>query len=729
MSHVLRSQRIVSLAMTLLLGSYPVFAGAQTADTATKDDTHVATTTAESQEDPEVVPPPPLAEEMTVTATRFERPIDLTPQSVTVFGAQEIHERPLWSMQSILEDVPGISYQRSGAQDGQLVVRGLSSNDSRTVLFIDGDRFRGRPSLEHSFIDPNEIERIEIIRGPASALYGADAMNGVVNVITRRAEGDPRQSFSLKPRLYSFGYSSANELAATRLELQGLGNGFDMLIGANYRTAGNYDSPLGEVPNSDFTTRSLNVRLGYSPTTTRRFEIIAKAADVETGTAGRPGAPLVVTRQVPLQERSVRLGFTQSQVASWLQDVEASFYARDENTIIRSETRTATNGNAEFRDTWVIGPVVTGGKLLARSVVGKNILTYGVDVYREDVPPFEDEVRVINRAGAQVSFSPRAKRIRAAVQTDIGALAHYDWDPSSRWTVSLGGRYDLVRTDIDAKPALNEDPALSAAFARNLSARDNALTGSAGVIFRPLSTVHLVGNISTAFRTPTTFDKSGSGVVGALTTLPNAELSPESSVNYEAGVRLRLHTVDANLTAFRSDYEDLLQFVFLNPNTRQRMNVGRATIEGFELDGSYAMTGNLAWRFNASNVRATNTVTNNPLPNVPPLNGAIALRHTWPGSAYWLEVADRWSRDKTRIDRTQERPTDSYQVLSLYGGADLGRFSSALHSYRITVGIDNLTDEEYVLPGTRELVGFPVSSTNPLMEPGRSLTINITAGF
>ena len=56
---------------------------------------------------------------------------------------------------------------------------------------------------------------------------------------------------------------------------------------------------------------------------------------------------------VPLKEGSIRLGFTQSQVTNWLQDVEASVYARDENTVIRSRTATAANGNVEFRDTWV----------------------------------------------------------------------------------------------------------------------------------------------------------------------------------------------------------------------------------------------------------------------------------------------------------------------------------------------------------------------------------------
>lgn len=727
MSLILQRPQVASLVLVFIVGSFAGVARGQAPEAATQVEQAAVETKAETDAEPKASPK--VAEEITVTATRFERPIDLTPQSVTVIDSQEVHSRPMWNVQSMLEDVPGVSIQRAGGLDGQLVVRGLSSNDSRIVLFIDGDRFRGRNFLEYSLLDPNEVERMEIIRGPAAALYGSDAMNGVVNVITRRAEGDPMQAFTLKPRLYALGYSSANRMGAGRLELQGLGNGFDMLVGANYRSAENYESPEGEIPNSDFTTRSLNVRIGYSPSAVRRFEVIAKTMSIDAGRANAPGAPLVTTRQDPLRERHLRLSFSQSQVASWLQDVESSLYVRKLSSILRSVTRTAANGNVEYRNSWVIGPVETGGKLLARSVVGNNVLSYGVDFYHEDAPSFEDDVHIIAPNGATTRYDPRAKRVRDAKQTDIGALAHYDWDPSSRWTVSLGGRYDFVRTDIEATPAPGEDPALTATFARNLSARDNALTGSAGLIFRPLATLHLVGNVSTAFRHPTTGDKSGSGTVGALITLPDANLKPESSVSYEAGARVRLRNVNLNLTAWRSDYEDLLQFVFLNATTRQRVNVGEATVEGFEIDGSYAMTESLAWRFNAANARGTNTLNNRPLSFVPPLNGLVALRHTWPGDSYWLELSGRWSRDKTRVDPTQERRTDGYQALSLYGGADLERLSPMLKAYRITVGIDNLTDEAYVNPVTRELVGFPVTRTNPVLEPGRSLTINLTAGF
>jgi hemoglobin/transferrin/lactoferrin receptor protein len=728
MALLLKKQRFMSMVLALLTGSLAGVLQGQTPEAPPKTDKTVTEANADETK-PKVVPP--VEEKVTVTATRFERLIDLTPQSITVLDSKEISSQPLWNVQQMLGNLPGVSLQRMGGLDGQIVVRGLSSNDSRVVMFIDGDRYRtGRPSLEYSFLDPNEFERIEVIRGPASALYGADAMNGVVNAITRRAEGDPMQSsFSLVPRLYALGFSSVNQFGAGRLELQGVGNGFDLLIGANYRTAGNYRSGSGEIPNSDFDSRSLNIRAGYTSTPTRHFDIIAKAAYEDSGKASAPGAPLVVTRMVPLKEGSIRLGFTQSQVTNWLQDVEASVYARDENTVIRSDTATAANGNVEHRDTWVIGPTELGGKLLARSVAGNSVLAYGVDVYDENVPPFEDEVRVTNAAGATVSFSPRDKRVRAARQSNAGAFGHYDWDPSSQWTVSLGSRYDYIRTAIDPKPALGESPALSAAFARNLLAEDTSLTGSAGLIFRPIPSLHLVGNVSTAFRVPTVFDKGGSGTIGALTSLPNADLKPESSINYELGARVRLQTLNLNLTTYRSNYKDLLQFFFIDSLTRQRQNIGRARIEGTELDGTYELTKTLGLRFNAANVKGTNTITGVPLPYIPPWNGLIAVRQTWPSDGFWLEAAERWSQDKTRIDKTQERPTAGYDVFSLYSGIDLGRFRPGLKSYRLTIGVDNLTNKAYVIPTTKESIGFPQTNKNPLQEPGRSLTINFTAGF
>lgn len=732
MSYVTRAQGVLRLLIVIVTAGYAGVAFGQV----TPDPSNEKPPASEARTDPQPEPKtdaatqaPPVVEKITVTGTRFERLIDLTPQSMTVMDSKELHAHPMSNIQTILDDAPGISIQRSGALDAQLSVRGLSSLDSRVVMFINGDRFRGRNFLEYSLLDPNEIERIEIIRGPAAALYGSDAMNGVVNVITRRATGDTSQAFTFTPRLYSLGYSSTNNLAAGRLELQGLGNGFDMLIGGNYRKAGNYDSPAGEVPNSDFATRSLTARIGYALNATRRLELTAKASSNDAGRAGSPGAPLVITREDPLKERFARLAYTESQVTPWMQDLDSSLYYRSLSSILRSERHTASNGSVDTTNSFVVGPYETGGKLLARTILGKSVLAYGVDFYHEDAPSYQDEETIVDKTGKILFFNPRADRVRDASQTVSGALIHDDWDPSSQLTVSLGGRYDLVETKLDPTPAPGENPALSAAFARNLNARDNALTGSAGVIFRPTPMLHLVGNISSAFRAPTTGDKSGDGQLGALNTLPNADLKPESSVSYEVGARVRLPGLNLNLTTYRTNYTDLIAYKFLDATTRVRVNIGKSKTEGFEVDGTYEMSKALSWRFNAANVRATDTLTGAPLAYVPPLNGLVGVRHTWPDGSSWVELTGRWSTDKTRIDPTQERSIDGYEVFSLYGGIDLSRFQPMLKSYRLTVGIDNLTDKLYRSPATREIAGFPRTFTNPLVEPGRSLSINITAGF
>src|SRR5947208_2128746 len=125
MTNARRKGQVAALIFLLFLG---VRVHAQTDDTK-KDETP---------------PAAPVKEEITVTGTRFERPIDLTPQSISVLPAEEIHTRPMWNVQSLLEDVPGVSFSRTGAVDGQIVIRGFSSSDSRMVLFVDGDRFRGR---------------------------------------------------------------------------------------------------------------------------------------------------------------------------------------------------------------------------------------------------------------------------------------------------------------------------------------------------------------------------------------------------------------------------------------------------------------------------------------------------------------------------------------------------------------------------------------------------------
>ena len=208
---------------------------------------------------------------------------------------------------------PGVSIARSGGIGGQIYLRGFSSNNFRSPLFIDGDRFRGRNTLQLNWFSPEEIERVEVIRGPASVVFGSEALTGLVNVITRSPTGNPNGPFRFTGGGWSAGVGSAAKSASTYEWVQGAGGGFDFLGGFAGRWGGNYQSSLGEVPNSDYKSLGGSLKIGYTPDLGQRFELTLRKYSETDGRAGgvggAPGAPFLIQRQDPNDVTSARLAY------------------------------------------------------------------------------------------------------------------------------------------------------------------------------------------------------------------------------------------------------------------------------------------------------------------------------------------------------------------------------------------------------------------------------------
>ena len=256
----------------------------------------------------------PVAELPAVRVSAIRSTIDVedSPRAISVIEKEQIENRPGTSgIQPLLAEVPGISFSRTGGLGGAIMMRGMSSATRHSALAIDGDRMRGRSVLDYNLIDPNSIERIEVIRGPASALWGSDAMNGIVNIVTRRAPASLDESFSMKAQIRALDYNSGNNMYGGRAELIGSGGGFDVLVGAYAREADDYRTPEGRALNSDFRTRGTDFRLGFSPTQETRFELAGRYQQVTTGRAGgmgaAPGVPYMVVREDPIQEQYLKL--------------------------------------------------------------------------------------------------------------------------------------------------------------------------------------------------------------------------------------------------------------------------------------------------------------------------------------------------------------------------------------------------------------------------------------
>lgn len=672
-----------------------------------------------------------MLDPIVVSARRYDTSLDKISQSVAVISKEQIEKANTRTIQELLAQAPGVSMSRTGGLGGQVVIRGLSSANSRVAQFVDGDRFRGRSLLEYNVMDPYQVERVEVIRGPASVVYGSDAMAGIVNIITRKAEGDSAGTFRIQPNLKT-SYHSVNNMSATRAEVESLGHNLDSLVGVSLREAGDYDIPGGRIENSDFSLRAVDMRTGYTFHDDQRIEFTGKFAEAEAGRPGGiggvPGPPLFQFREDPFREQYARLKYSGTSPSFNMDSLEASLYVRHLYTEQVSENRTVVNSLTQV-DRFVDGPLVLGGRF--STVVPwaeDNRLTAGIDFFNEIRDGSESEAvsTIFNSDGSikSISKQSRSQEFPDSQQANVGLFLLNDWDLSPKWTVSAGARSDFIYSTTDTSPIA--DTKLQEAYNRNEDGTETPLTGSLGVVYRPWDPLQWVANVGTSYRAPTTAESFFGGKFGTGYNVPNPGLKSEEGITYETGIRLRFPSFKSNMTVFLSDYDNLITrqaITYKKLPSQQYQNVDEARIYGLEFDEGWSITKSWNTNVNAAYTHATNTITGEPIAFVPPLNGLVGLEYH--NQLMSIEGNCKWSLNKDRIDPSEERETSAFAVFGVLLRTDLENWSSALKSMNFSFGIENLFNQVYRLPATFEDIRYSRSNTNPLLEPGRS----VVAGF
>lgn len=187
-----------------------------------------------------------------VTATKLETPAERLGAAVTVITDEDLGARHYESVADALRRVPGLEVQQSGGPGKLTSIRIRGAGSTQVQVLIDGVRVKSPTTGEFDFADlsPDLIDRIEIVRGPQSTLYGADAIGGVVHIITKRGRGP------LTARLGVEGGNYATH--RERLSLRGSRGPFD------YALSGSFFETGSQLPNDDFEQRAANGRVGLA---------------------------------------------------------------------------------------------------------------------------------------------------------------------------------------------------------------------------------------------------------------------------------------------------------------------------------------------------------------------------------------------------------------------------------------------------------------------------------
>lgn len=507
-----------------------------------------------------------------VTASGTTQELRDAPASISVVNQAQLRSHPSNRLENALRDIPGVNVSGSNANRTDISIRGLPAD--YTLIMVDGRRQNTRESrpngnggFEGGFIPPvSAIERIEVVRGPMSSLYGSDAMGGVVNIITKNATkewtGSVSTGFTVHDKSdFGDGYHGdffvSGPLVKDILGLQVYGGG-------NYRQEDNLIGASNK--NKD---QNLNAKLTFTPVDKQTFIFEAGRHRLEKDETPGKTIDLTTTRGTsvtpnnPSSTRASRNHWSITHQADWdLMTSELSF----SQEIAKREV--SVNGVMNTRKPEIKNNVFDAKFILPLS---NHFFVFGGQVQQAKLQ--DDSVtRVLTKTLPNGHKASRAVFENSKNSVKQSALFLEDRiDIGKDILLTLGSRLDHHE-----KYGSHWSPRVYAVYHIN----DNfSLKGGVSKAFKAPS----IREISESYVTST---EAGAGVIYG-----NKDLKPETSVNEEIGlVYTNDNGYNASITLFNTDFKNKLTSYYTgltDPVMKAKLyeyaNVGRANIKGTEI--------------------------------------------------------------------------------------------------------------------------------------------------
>ena len=611
-------------------------------------------------------------EPITVTATREPLAVSASPLPGAALSEDRLRRDQGVSLAHALAQLPGVTALTTGQQVGKPVIRGLTG--ARVLVLADGSRLEDYSWSDEDgpAVDARLAQRVEVIRGPASVLYGSDALGGVVNVIPDElpdANGGPatlRSGFEL-----SGATNNAELEGAARLE--GASGAWGWRLFGIGRFAGSLHTPAGELDNTGFSALSGEAAAGTrgarGGATLRytRYGGDFRLLEAEGPAPGQQGGP-----ERKLSDDRVQLA-TDHLLGGLRLETRAQWQRHE--LIEVSDTGTGAGG-APLEGTAFDLLLNTGTLDVLAHHGGERIHgTVGLS-----------GVWQVNATRGPITLVPDARvRSAAGFVFEEATLAR------GRLSLLAGGRVDLRRLSADSTAALALSPQVRSY---------TALSGTAGLVYRPAADLALTANLGRAWRAPTLFELFANGphLGEARYELGRPDLKPEAGTDLDVGLRWQRARVRVELSAYRND---IGRFIYITPTDSfvhvtatdslrlYRYEQADARLVGGEAAVEVALTSAVTLRAGTDAVRGTNQATAEPLPLMPPARATLGAE--WHGSGVHAGAAVEVHTRQTRLNPL-DVPTAGYSLLNLSGGWERPLWGRLM---RVDLAVRNATNVSY----------------------------------
>ncbi|MDR2076210.1 MAG: TonB-dependent copper receptor [Desulfovibrio sp.] len=631
-----------------------------------------------------------------------------TPLEITLNPKQAQLPVPASDATDYLKTVPGFSAIRSGGANGDPVFRGMFG--SRLNILTNGSNMLGscpnRMDAPSSYISPESFDRVTIIKGPQTVLWGGGASAATIRfdrLRERYSEPGARATVGFLAGSYDRFEEYADASAGTE----------DVYVrfNANHGHSSDYKDGNGNAVPSKWMKWNVDGAIGWTPDDNTLLELSGGTGDGEARYAGRGMDGTRFTRE------SFALRFEKSKLGSVLDKLEAQAYYNHTDHVMDNYTLRTPSGTGMMAMPMKSNPTRTlyGGRVAATLHPGAgNTLTTGADMQ-------------FDKHDTSSTSSPARRTDMEVWKAGLFGELRTEVSPNS--AIIAGLRGDFVKAeDFRSRPA-------------NVAPYDdtrNDLLPSAFIRYEhsfaelPLQTYIGVGYTE---RFPDYWELIQNKNVGMISFRAFQDLESEKTLQLDVGLQYRKDNLNLWISGYAGIIQDYILFSYITTtgmmgtttsSTAQNVD---ARIMGGELGASYLFFDHLRLSSSLAYAWAENTDENRPLPQIPPLEARFGANYetdVWQAGVFWRVVAkqDRTARNQGNVVGRDFGKSSGFGVLSAYAGFDFA------NHFNITAGVDNLLDTAYFehlnLAGNSGW-GYPADSRT--YEPGRVFWARLSAEF
>ncbi|WP_368204442.1 TonB-dependent hemoglobin/transferrin/lactoferrin family receptor [Aeromonas sp. s5] len=665
---------------------------------------------------------------MVVSGSRMEQKLEDVSGPISVITAEQIEEQVVSNVADLFRYEPGVT-ALGGAGDAQtFIIRGMGEN--RVKIVRDGVRENDaykNGGVGQSYFDTDMIKQVEVVKGPASAAYGSDALGGVIAITTKDAADFLKGRDSYLDATSGYASSSHQKMAGFTGALRT--GELENLLRYTWRDGGvtqNYDSDKNEF---DIVSQALLFKSQWNLSDSQFLKLT-----VDYFTEGQDPDAVDLTKagsvfNQPITDKdtdnlSLVLDHGIALQAPWVDRIDSKiYYARTKQTMdqyasskypVRPTNPYVTKNSLDHNG---FEQKSLGAQVKFSKALDSQRLAWGLEYEHTD-----NERTRFKAPTVAGDFEGYSELSFPSTTTEHGALWAFDeLKFGERWVLTPGARYDYYRMNPD------QDPAYTGENLKRFS--EGEFSPKLGLVFKAHEAANLFAQYSHGYKTPM-YDNAFSTLnhqAYGYRIEPNTNLKPESSDGIDLGVRGSAGGFSYEVATFYNKYDDFIELGQVSTEGRtavyQYQNLDKATTKGAEAKADYWLNGLVNVWGNLSYIEGKDG-DGNYINSLSPLKGTLGVRLE---QANWnINTALRFADDMSKVGK-DAKGNDNIKSAG-WGVVDIYAQFKPVQDLQFNVGVFNLFDKEYV--NYESITGQSASaSTSNKTEPGRNLSARVKYVF